>query len=96
MVINQDLYVLNTESNSFHKYVLDFIRGIGFTPTRSDQYIWIQKYDNYEGHDYISTHVDDVIINDNNPSKYMHDIEVQFKDRDINVFPKYYPGNEFL
>ena len=37
-------------------------------------------YDRYE---YIATDVDDFIIAANSPSKYMHEIETQFKVRDI-------------
>ena len=38
----------------------------------------------------------DVIIAANNPSKYMHEIEMHFKFRDITDSPKYYPVNESL
>ena len=74
MFLNQALYVLKTASNSFHKCFGEFLRDIGFTPSRADQYLWIRKSENYEGYDYIATHVDDVIIAAKNQSKYMHEI----------------------
>ena len=88
------MYGLKTSPNSFHKHFEDFIRYLGFTPSRADQDLWIRKYDDDAGYDYIATHVDDVISTAKNPSKYMHDIEMHFKVRDINDPPNYYPGNE--
>ena len=95
-VLKQDLYGLKTASNSFHNYFGSFLRDIEFTPSREDQDLWIRKSDNYEGYDFIETHVDYVIIAAKNPSKYMHEIEIHFKVRDITNYHKYYPGNDFL
>ena len=33
VVLKQSLYVLKTESNTFHKYFGDFLRDLGFTPS---------------------------------------------------------------
>ena len=96
MVLKRDFYVLNTASNSLHKYFGDFLRDLVFKPSRADQDLWIQKSDNYEGCYCIATHVDDVILTDNNPSKYMYDIEMHFKVRDITGSPNYYMGNELV
>jgi len=35
---------------------------LGFSPTRADPDLWYRKSDDYEGYDYIATHVDDIII----------------------------------
>ena len=82
-----DLYGLKTASNSFQNYFGDFIRDLGFPPSRADQYLWIHKYDKCEGYEYIATHVDDVIIAAKNPSKYMHGIEMHFEVREITDSP---------
>ena len=96
VVLKRDLYRLNTALNSFHKYFGDFLRDPGFRPYREDQDLWIRKSDNDEGYHYIATHVGDVIISANNPSKYTHNIDMHFKARDINTSPKYYLGNELV
>ena len=40
--------------------------------------------------------MDDVIIAAKNLSKYMHDIEMHFKARDITDYTNYYLGNEMI
>ena len=96
VVLKWILYGLKTESNSFHKYFVEFLIDLVFTPFRSDQDVWIRKSDEYEGYDYIATHMADVSIADKNPSKYMHDIEMHLKGRDITDSPNYYPRNEMV
>ena len=87
---------MKAASKSLHTYFGYFIRDLGFTPTITDKYLWIGKYDKYEGYDYIATHVDDFIITAKNPFKYMHDIEMHFKVRDIKESTKYYLLNELV
>ena len=89
MVLNPTLHELNTASNSFQKYFCDFLRDLGFTPSRADKKNWICKSDNYEGYDHIATHVDDIIIAANNISKYMHEIDMKFKVKGITDSSNY-------
>ena len=93
VVLKQALFGLKTESNSFHKYFSDFLRDLGFTASIVDQDLCIRKSDNYEGYYYIATHVDDIIITNKNPSKYMRGIDIHFKVKDIKDSPNYYLGN---
>ena len=51
VAIKQDLYGLKTALNSFHKYFGDFLRDLGFAPSRANQDLCIRKYDDYEGYD---------------------------------------------
>jgi hypothetical protein len=67
---------------------------MGFQPSRADQDLWWRKSDNYEGYDYIATHVDDIICVAKDPSIYMAQIEQEFKLRDLNDKPNYYLGND--
>ena len=94
MVLKQDLHGLKTASNSLHKYFGDFLRYLGFTPSKADQYLWITKYVKNEEYDYISTHVDDFIIAAKNPSKYTNDIEMHFRVREITYSPNNHLLNE--
>ena len=81
---------------SFHKYFGDFLRDLGLTQSIADQDFFIQKYDEYEGYEYVAIHVDDVIIADKNPSKYMRDIDMHFKVRYIADSTNYYRVNELV
>ena len=44
----------------------------------------------------ISTHVDDIIIVENNPYKYMNEIEQPFQVPNIKYSLDYYLGNELI
>ena len=93
VVLKRALYGLKTASASFHKFLGDFLREMGFEPTRADQDLWIKKSEQYEGYDYIATHVDDIIIVAKNPLEYMSHIEQHFQVRDVTDSPEYYLGN---
>ena len=87
------LYGLATASRSFHEFLGDTLRRMGSNPLRADQDLWWRKYDNYEGYDYVATHVDDIIIVSKNPSQYMIKLEQEFNVRNIEDSPSYYLGN---
>ena len=93
MVLKQNLYVLKTASNLFHKYFGGFLRDLGCIPYIGYQYLWVHKSGKYEGYDYIATHLDHFIIAANNPSKYMHGIDIHFNFRYISYSPNYHLGN---
>jgi hypothetical protein len=67
---------------------------MGFQPSRADQDLWWRKADNYEGYDYIATHVDDIICVAKDQSHYISLIEQEFKLRDTTDQPSYYLGND--
>ena len=46
----------------FHDFLGDTLRRIGFIPSRADQELWIIKSNDHEGYDYLTTHVDDLIV----------------------------------
>ena len=75
VVLKRALYVLKTASNSFHEFFGEFLVDLGFTPYREYQDLWLRKPDKYDGCDYIAPHVDNIIIAEKNPSKYMNEIE---------------------
>eukprot|EP00957_Ditylum_brightwellii_P069951 5312174-Ditylum_brightwellii.AAC.1 len=60
---------------------------MGFTPSRTDQDLWLRKSDEHKGYDCIATHVDDIIIVAKNPSKYMPHIEQHFQVQDVTDSP---------
>lgn len=94
VILKRALYGLKTASRSFHEFFGDKLRRMGFTCTRADQDLWIRKSDEYNGYDYIATHVDDLIIASKNPGKYMNDVEQEFMIRNKADSPSYYLGND--
>ena len=71
VVLKRALYGLKNAYKSFRNFFGEFLRDIGFTSSRADQDLWLDKSDKYDGYDYIATHVYDIIIAENNPYKYM-------------------------
>ena len=87
------LYGLATVIRSFHEFLGDTLRRMGFNTSRADQDLWWRKSDDYEGYDYVATHVDDIIIVSKNPTQYMIKLEQEFNIRNIEDSPSYYLGN---
>ena len=94
MVLKRALFGLKTESRSFHECFGDLLREMGFQPTQVDQNLWYRKSDDYDGYNFIATHVDDFLILAKNPMDYMAQVEQSFKFRDVMNSPKQYLGNE--
>jgi len=94
VTLKRALYGLKTASRSFHEFVGDCLRRIGFIPTRADQDLWIRKSDNYHGYDYIATHVNDIVIAARRPQEYMASIEQEFMVHNKEDSPLYYLGNK--
>ena len=62
VTLNRALYGLPIAAISFHDFLGDTLRRIGFIPSRADQKLWIIKAKDYDGYDYLATHVDDLIV----------------------------------
>ena len=92
MTLNRALYGLPTAAISFHDFLGDTLRRIGFIPSRADQELWIIKAKDHDGYDYLATHVDDLIIAAKRPGQYIAKIEQEFGSRNIEDFPKFYLG----
>ena len=58
-VIVRALYGLTTSAERFRTMLADFLRIIGFKPTRFDRDVWMRMRDSGDGYDYICTHVND-------------------------------------
>jgi len=93
VILKRALYGLKTASRSFHEFFGDCLRRMGFILTRADQDLWYKKSTDYEGYDYIATHVDDIIIAAKRPIEYMTMIEQEFVVRNKEDSPSYYLGN---
>jgi hypothetical protein len=92
--LKRALYGTKTASRSFHEFLGALMIRMGFQPSRADQDLWWRKSDDYDGYDYLATHVDDVICISKNPSQYISQIEQEFQLRDTTDEPSYYLGND--
>ena len=90
--IMRALYGLSTASRAFHEFLGDCLRRMKFNPTRADPDLWIRKSPDYDGYDFIATHVDDLLIAAKNPTQYMSMLEQEFYIRNIEDSPSYYRG----
>ena len=76
VVLKPVLYGLKTTFNLFRNLFGESLIYICFTPSRSDQDLWLNKSDKDDRYDYISTHVYSISIATKNPFKYMNLIEL--------------------
>ena len=87
VVLKIALYVMKTAARSFHEVLEDFLWRHGFIQTQSDQDMWYKKSYEYNGYDYIITHVDDFLISSIKPGKYTWKIEQEFTLRMVEPSP---------
>ena len=93
-IIVRALYGLTTSASRYRKLFADFLREMGFQPTRYDRDVWMRMRDTNDGYDYICTHVDDFKIVGKDPSIWMKRIEQTFLVKESG--PRdYYLGNNY-
>ena len=93
-ILVRALYGLTTSANRYRTLFADFLRGMGFAPTRYDRDVWMRLRDTKDGYDYICTHVDDFKIVAKDPSIWMKRIESTFLVKESG--PRdYYLGNNY-
>ena len=88
------LYGLTSSAEQFRSLLADFLRGLGFVPTRYDRDVWMRLRECHDGYDYICTHVDDFKIVAKDPDCWMIKIKATFLVKSAGP-PKYYLGNDF-
>ena len=93
IVIKKALYGLSTSARQWNLTLGDSIRGMGFSPTRSDPDLWMKMANDGDHYEYIATYVDDLIIISKNPEKYMDTIKKIYPVRNEEESPTYYLGN---
>ena len=93
-IIIKALYGLTTSAERFHTLFADFIRSIGFTPTRFDRDVWMRLRDDESGYDYICTHVDDFKVVARNPELWIERIAGAFLIKEHGP-RNYYLGNDY-
>ena len=74
----KSLYGLSTSARHWKMMMEDFIRDMGFKPTRVDQNVWYKIEKETKKYTYISTYVDDFMILGGNPEYYMEKFISEF------------------
>ena len=73
----------------------DFIKKLGFRPTRADHNVWYKIERGQRTITYISTYVDDFMIIGLDPSKYMNKFKEEFVIRNVEKDPTEYLGTQW-
>lgn len=94
IIIKKALYGLRSSSRAFRAFFADYLRSLGFFPTRYDRDVWMQLRADQSGYDYICTHVDDFKIVAKDPQAWMDKLAEKFLLKSVGP-PKYYLGNDY-
>ena len=93
-LIVRALYGLTTSAERFHTLLADFLRSIGFKPSRFDRDVWMRLRDEKDGYDYICTHVDDFKVVAKEPGMWIERIAGAFLIKEHGP-RNYYLGNDY-
>ena len=93
-VITRALYVLTTSADRFRTLLADFLRSVGFSPSRYDRGVWMKLRQSKDGYDYVCTHVDDFKIVAHDADKWLHTISHTFLVKSQGP-RSYYLGNDY-
>ena len=90
--INRALYGLATSSRSFNEFLGDPLCHMVFELSRVDWDLWYKLSEDKTKYEYITTHLDNLIIAAIEPQKYMVQIEQELKVRNVEDTPSYMTG----
>ena len=88
------LYCLNTIAEQFCTMLADFLRTLGFKPSRYDQDVLIRLNKDKNGYAYICTHVDNFKVMDIYPEIWINPIALVFLVKSHGLCA-YYLGNDY-
>ena len=77
-IIKKALYGLTTSAHQWRQLFADFIRSLGFKPTRYDRDVWLRLREDDTGYDYMCTHLDNFKIVARDPGCLMSEIKKNF------------------
>jgi hypothetical protein len=90
-VVNKALHGLKTSANAWYHELGKALAKIGFKPSRIDGAFWWKLREDGEGYDYITSHVDDLLIAAKDPYAILDFIKSQFPIKEAGL-PKQYLG----
>lgn len=94
LILKKALYGLRTSSKAFRGCFADFLRTLGFFPTRYDRDVWMRLREENDGYDYICTHVDDFKVVARDCERWIEAIKEVFTVKTAER-PQYYLGNDY-
>ena len=89
MLITRDLYGLKTSGESLRYYLADTLYELGYTPTKDDPDVWLQKAvkaDRFQYYEMFLWYVDDVLCISDDLMKIMKGIQRTFKLKDDKIY----------
>jgi len=94
LILKKALYGLRSSSKAFRCCFADYLRTLGFFPTRYDRDVWMRLREDNEGYDYICTHVDDFKIVARDAFRWVAKIKEVFELKTVEP-PRYYLGLDY-
>jgi hypothetical protein len=94
-ILIKALYGLRSSSRAFRAHFADFLRQLGFFPTKYDRDVWMHLCEERNGYDYICTHVDDFKVVAKKPERWVDEISAVFLLKSVGP-PSYYLGNDYI
>ena len=93
-IISRAIYGLTTRAKRFRTLLANFLRSLGFTPSRFDRDVWMRLQDSKNGYDYICTHLDDFKIVAEDTDGWLRMISNAFLVKSYDP-RSYYLGNDY-
>ena len=87
-MITRAFYRLKTSSASFRSYLAETLYELGYTPTKDDPDVWLQKYvkaDGFKYYEMVLCYVNDVLCISDDPMNTMKEIQQTFKMKDDKI-----------
>ena len=85
MIVNMALYGIKSSGAAFRAKLAGVLHDIGYTPSKSDPYVWLRtsvKPDGAEYYEMVLCYIDDVLVISDMPTRTMDGIRSVFKVKD--------------
>ena len=92
LIIDKALYGLRTSGARFWEQLSDYLRELGWWPSKADPDVWIKDEGDYYA--YIGRYVDDLIIAHKDPPSVINDLKKRYILKGVGE-PTYYLGGDF-
>ena len=89
LIIYKSIYGLRSSSARFHEHLSEYLRKLGYKPSKADSDFWIKDCGTH--YEYIATYVDDVLVWSKDPLKIINKLKEVYTMKGVGV-PEYYLG----
>ena len=94
VIIVKALYGLKSSARAFRLFLADYLRNLGFFPSRCDRDVWMRMREPKDGYDYICTHVDDFKVVALDANRWCTEMAKKFQLKIVEK-PRYYLGANY-